>query len=81
MSAVKLNLSPSRKELRQFGFIALVVAGLGIANTLLMATYERRREIGLLKALGMTSSGVRTMFALEATVMGLLGFGRRQNRL
>lgn len=56
-----------------FGFIALVVAGLGIANTLLMATYERRREIGLLKALGMTSSGVRTMFALEATIMGLLG--------
>ncbi len=56
-----------------FGFIALVVAGLGIANTLLMATYERRREIGLLKALGMTSAGVRTMFALEATIMGLLG--------
>ena len=56
-----------------FGFIALVVAGLGIANTLLMATYERRREIGLLKALGMSSSGVRTMFALEATIMGLLG--------
>jgi putative ABC transport system permease protein len=56
-----------------FGFIALVVAGLGIANTLLMATYERRREIGLMKALGMSALGIRTMFALEATVMGFIG--------
>jgi putative ABC transport system permease protein len=56
-----------------FGGIALVVAGLGIANTLLMATYERRREIGLMKAIGMANATVRRMFALEATVMGLLG--------
>jgi len=56
-----------------FGVIALVVAGLGIANTLLMATYERRREIGLHKALGMTNSQIRSMFALEAIVMGVLG--------
>ncbi len=56
-----------------FGVIALVVAGLGIANTLLMATYERRREIGLMKALGMTNSSIRTMFALEAIAMGLFG--------
>jgi putative ABC transport system permease protein len=59
--------------LTAFGLIALVVAGLGIANTLLMATYERRREIGLLKALGMASSSIRLMFALEAIAMGLLG--------
>lgn len=56
-----------------FGVIALIVAGLGIANTLLMATYERRREIGLMKALGMPNSGIRTMFALEATAMGIVG--------
>lgn len=56
-----------------FGAIALVVAGLGIANTLLMATYERRREIGLMKALGMTNAGIRTMFAFEAIAMGIFG--------
>ena len=56
-----------------FGIIALVVAGLGIANTLLMATYERRREIGLMKALGMSSPDIRAMFAFEAIAMGLIG--------
>lgn len=56
-----------------FGGIALVVAGLGIANTLLMATYERRREIGLMKALGMTNAAVRNIFALEAVAIGLMG--------
>jgi putative ABC transport system permease protein len=56
-----------------FGLVALVVAGLGIANTLLMATYERKREIGLMKALGMSNAGIRTIFALEAVIMGLIG--------
>ncbi len=56
-----------------FGSLALVVASLGIVNTLVMAILERRREIGILKALGAADRDVRMLFFVEAGAMGLLG--------
>jgi putative ABC transport system permease protein len=56
-----------------FGSLALAVATLGIINTLVMAILERRREIGILKALGAADRDVRQLFFVEAGVMGLLG--------
>ena len=56
-----------------FGSLALVVASLGIINTLVMAILERRREIGILKALGAADRDVRMLFFVEAGAMGLLG--------
>jgi putative ABC transport system permease protein len=56
-----------------FGSLALVVASLGIINTLVMAILERRREIGVLKALGAADRDVRRLFFAEAAVMGFLG--------
>src|SRR5271156_1236902 len=55
------------------GSLALTVASLGIINTLVMAILERRREIGILKALGAADRDVRRLFFAEAGAMGLLG--------
>jgi putative ABC transport system permease protein len=56
-----------------FSSLALAVATLGIINTLVMAILERRREIGVLKALGAADGDVKKLFFLEAGVMGLVG--------
>jgi hypothetical protein len=55
------------------GVIALAIASLGIANALLAAVRERRREIGILKAVGARDRDVLRSFLIEAAVMGAVG--------
>jgi putative ABC transport system permease protein len=56
-----------------FGSLALVVSSLGIINTLVMAILDRRREIGVLKALGAADGDIQKLFFVEAGAMGFLG--------
>jgi ABC-type lipoprotein export system ATPase subunit/ABC-type lipoprotein release transport system permease subunit len=55
------------------GGLALLVATLGVANTMMMAIYERTREIGVLKAVGASSKEVRRMFTADAMLLGIIG--------
>lgn len=55
------------------GCIAFFVAALNIINTMMMSTYERTREIGIMKVLGCRIKDIRNLFLLEAGLMGLCG--------
>lgn len=59
--------------LTMFGAIALLAASFGIINTLFMSVQERTREIGLMKAMGLSSGKVFTIFSMEAALIGFLG--------
>lgn len=55
------------------GAISLFVAALGITNTMVMSIYERTKEIGVMKVLGANLKDIRSMFLLEAGLIGLFG--------
>jgi len=55
------------------GAIALLVAAIGVVNTMVMATLERTREIGIMRAIGATKKTIRRLFRVEAGVLGFTG--------
>jgi len=56
-----------------FGVIALLAASFGIVNTLLMSVQDRTKEIGLMKALGMSPRKIFALFSIEAVMIGFWG--------
>lgn len=62
-----------RTVLGAIGIIAFFVAALSITNTMIMSIYERTREIGIMKVLGCKVSNVRSMFLVEAGIIGVVG--------
>jgi putative ABC transport system permease protein len=55
--------------------IALLVAALGITNTMVMGVLERTREIGIMKAVGARNSHIQVIFLLEGALIGAIGGG------
>ena len=55
------------------GAMSLLVAAIGIANTMFMSIYERTKEIGVMKVLGCPLGGIQSMFLFEASIIGFLG--------
>ncbi|NLY19953.1 MAG: ABC transporter permease [Tissierellia bacterium] len=55
------------------GAISLLVAAIGITNTMIMSIYERTREIGVMKVIGASIKDIQRLFLVEAAFIGLLG--------
>lgn len=62
-----------KRSLALVVLVLVALAAFGIANTILMAAHERVREVGTLRAMGMTERGVLALFLVEGAVLGLVG--------
>jgi putative ABC transport system permease protein len=69
----KQTMEMEKEIMSLFGLVILVIAGVGILNLLLMAVFERTREIGIMAAMGMKRWETMVLFLLEGTFIGLLG--------
>lgn len=73
LEEIKRNFMIFNGILGAIGTIALIVAGLGIANTMVMAILERKKEIGIMKAIGASDLNIKTIFFAEAAITGFMG--------
>lgn len=73
LARVQFLFALLRGGLAAIGGIALLVAAIGIANTLIMTILERTREIGIMMALGTEPGAIRRLFLVETALVGLLG--------
>lgn len=73
IGSIKEVINAATGVLTLFGAIALLAASFGIINTLYMSVKERTREIGLMKAMGMSNSKIFLMFSTEALLLGFWG--------
>ncbi|MCL2529288.1 MAG: ABC transporter permease [Coriobacteriia bacterium] len=73
LSTVLSMLGTVNMTLQLIAGVALIAAAFGIINTMMAAIYERRREIGILRAIGAKRGSIFRIFLLESGVYGLLG--------
>ncbi|MDW8110415.1 MAG: FtsX-like permease family protein [Candidatus Bipolaricaulota bacterium] len=74
LGAAIFSLLEARRQLMAIlSMVVILIAALGIVNTMLMSVFERIREIGTLMALGMTPGEIRGLFLLESAILGAAG--------
>jgi ABC-type antimicrobial peptide transport system permease subunit len=73
MESMKKQFAMVQAVLGGIGAVSLLVAAIGIANTMMMSIYERTKEIGVIKVLGCGLKNIKQMFLLEAAFIGFIG--------
>lgn len=73
LSGIETISKTSQAILGGIGSITLLVAAIGIINTMIMSIYERTKEIAIMKVIGATFTDVRLLFLTEAGLIGLIG--------
>ena len=73
MESMKKQFAMVQAVLGGIGAVSLLVAAIGIANTMMMTIYERTKEIGVMKVIGCSLKNIKQMFLLEAAFIGFVG--------
>lgn len=73
MNSMKEQMLLIQMVLGGIGAVSLLVAAIGIANTMMMSIYERTKEIGVIKVLGCGLKNIKQIFLLEAAFIGMIG--------
>lgn len=73
LESMQQTTSSIRIVLGAIGAVSLLVASIGITNTMVMSIYERTREIGIMKVIGSSLADIKKLFLFEAAAIGLLG--------
>lgn len=73
LKSMQKELAMVQAVLGGIGAISLLVAAIGITNTMMMSIYERTKEIGVMKVIGCSLKNIRQLFLMEAAFIGLLG--------
>lgn len=73
LESMQKTTSSIRIVLGAIGAVSLLVASIGITNTMVMSIYERTREIGIMKVIGSSLGDIKKMFLFEAAMIGLIG--------
>ncbi len=73
IDTVRMNVRLITFAMSSVAVVALVVAAIGITNTMIMSVLERTHEIGIMKALGARDRDIRCIFLVEGTVLGFFG--------
>lgn len=73
VESTQKQFSTIQMALGGIGSVALIVAAISIANTMMMSIYERTKEIGIIKVLGCSLGNIRSLFLLEAGFIGFIG--------
>lgn len=73
LESIQQSLQIVELTLGGIGMVAFLVAAIGIANTMMMSTYERTKEIGVMKVLGCNMKDIRKLFLMEAAGIGFIG--------